>query len=452
MTDKLLDQTEAIERNLSNISVGVIYKNKSDLYKVLGLEKPSGGRNAKLLENEIKQYLDFEKFDESSRSIIIKEVYPIKRPKIDNRINNGGAHNQKYIQFVTPLIIGEVSWNMNIEKEDSYITYLQIYENAYQIPKCICEIINPVNDKIYDFSKAEQRYMNILNNKLYEITNAALESLQREGIISYKKIEVVNDGNDMGILSVLHLFKNEEWLMSVKLVDFLHMIGRFQETNIISIQELIERKTENTSINDISLFEFARLYSKSYLSRNDEKEIREGYRKIMTNESMEVPIKSTFSLRILKYRAADDSEMELIKALEKAIAHYMGYDIGTVMFDMRRRKEFYAIRNAVLRIIGWSPIYKRLYIEILDYGKLKNIKDDGNNAYNLKKELEVFIREKIENTKFNPSKDIKRKGRSFGQQINTREDKDYYWLDTEAVWQLHKEIFRDVLNDKNEND
>lgn len=341
---------------------------------------------------------------------------------------------------------------MNIEKGDSYITYLQIYENAYQIPKCICEIINPVNDKIYDFSKAEQRYMNILNNKLYEITNAALESLQREGIISYKKIEVVNDGNDMGILSVLHLFKNEEWLRSVKLVDFLHMIGRFQETNIISIQELIERKNENTSINDISLFEFARLYSKSYLSRNDEKEIREGYRKIMTNESMEVPIKSTFSLRILKYRAADDSEMELIKALEKAIAHYMGYDIGTVMFDMRRRKEFYAIRNAVLRIIGWSPIYKRLYIEILDYGKLKNIKDDGNNAYNLKKELEVFIREKIENTKFNPSKDIKRKGRSFGQQINTREDKDYYWLDTEAVWQLHKEIFRDVLNDKNEND
>lgn len=100
MTDKLLNQTKAIERNLSNISVGVIYKNKSDLYKVLGLEKPSGGRNAKLLENEIKQYLDFEKFDESSRSIIIKEIYAEKRPKFDHRINNGGAHNQKYIQFV----------------------------------------------------------------------------------------------------------------------------------------------------------------------------------------------------------------------------------------------------------------------------------------------------------------------------------------------------------------
>ena len=107
----------------------------------------------------------------------------IENPEvIDRRIKNGGARNLKYLPLIRPVLLSY--------KYRSFITYKAIFEELY------CFSTKEFRATSSDRKHVKQ-YKNELYNKLKEITNSALRSLQRDGLLTYQKIYVSYGASDI---------------------------------------------------------------------------------------------------------------------------------------------------------------------------------------------------------------------------------------------------------------
>lgn len=96
---------QLIKKNIIDIHVGEIFKSESSLIKILlELKQISGGRNRVSYVNYIKQYLNYEKTGRNAYEIRITEIYDEKKEKQDERKNNKGGNNRKYIDYIVPLM------------------------------------------------------------------------------------------------------------------------------------------------------------------------------------------------------------------------------------------------------------------------------------------------------------------------------------------------------------
>src|SRR3712207_8896230 len=78
--------------DINNLKVGEEFKNYKALCNKLNIVVANGGRNLKLQKQELKRYFDW---ITESRKIIITEIYPETKPKVDNRKNNGKSEGSR---------------------------------------------------------------------------------------------------------------------------------------------------------------------------------------------------------------------------------------------------------------------------------------------------------------------------------------------------------------------
>lgn len=71
-----------INRIISGVSVGDMYKSKADMYRTLGMQYQRG-RNGQLADNILKRYIHWCSVRDNSFEIIIDAIYPIplQKPK-----------------------------------------------------------------------------------------------------------------------------------------------------------------------------------------------------------------------------------------------------------------------------------------------------------------------------------------------------------------------------------
>lgn len=168
-----------------------------DLFKaVTGREPPSGGRNLTIATNNMKRYLRYEKAvnldssDKSKRAVVITQIYnpPLKAEE------NRGKHGT-YIDDMSRLILGQSEFNGK-----NYILWntLGLFSRYFEELKRLPDIQKQQKDKINEFDynlwrsnsrtqPSKREYQMLVSNQLKQITERALDSLQKDGIIEWEK-------------------------------------------------------------------------------------------------------------------------------------------------------------------------------------------------------------------------------------------------------------------------
>lgn len=177
--------TDLVRTNLYKVSVGDRFATETALYKRLGIKIDQNGNKAQ--KKAVKLFIHWElsgklnKKKKISKEIIVTDI--IENPEIiDRRIKNGGARNLKYLPLIRPVLLSY--------KYRSFITYKAIFEELYGFSTK--EFRATSSDR-----KHVKQYKNELYNKLKEITNSALRSLQRDGLLTYQKIYVSYGASDI---------------------------------------------------------------------------------------------------------------------------------------------------------------------------------------------------------------------------------------------------------------
>lgn len=186
------------------LQVGQIFKNFADLYRFLtGKEPPSGKRNQDAVKNQFKKYFEWKLLKgidpqtTSKRAIIITKIYdsPITLP--ENRGKRG-----KYSDLLKPLLLMHGQFQ---GKESELFRELNIlgraYENRYKeyLPNEPWRNSNSIDLLPWRIAKQEGRplelgeytYRRVLWNDMRMTVERALDSLQQEGKISWRRYYVM---------------------------------------------------------------------------------------------------------------------------------------------------------------------------------------------------------------------------------------------------------------------
>ena len=186
------------------LQVGQIFKNFAGLYRFLtGKEPPSGKRNQDAVKNQFKKYFEWKLLKDidsqttSKRAIIITKIYdsPITLP--ENRGKRG-----KYSDLLKPLLLMHGQFQ---GKESELFRELNIlgraYENRYKeyLPNEPWRNSNSIDLLPWRIAKQEGRplelgeytYRRVLWNDMRMTVERALDSLQQEGKISWRRYYVM---------------------------------------------------------------------------------------------------------------------------------------------------------------------------------------------------------------------------------------------------------------------
>lgn len=194
---------------IGKLKQGQVIKNYKELCKLLDVDV-KGGKGKQYQMKEIERYYKFRK---EGYKFIIEQVYPEPKPKIDNRVNNGG-NNTKYEDLMDKLII-----NMLIE-----------YEYIEESFSGIMDLLDFFTAKYVNLNKAGYKkfaeinnigvgvtltYQQKLNNIVKKCLETSLNRLQRDGIIIYEKRINIRDKDfnehlaDVGMEILINKYENE---------------------------------------------------------------------------------------------------------------------------------------------------------------------------------------------------------------------------------------------------
>lgn len=203
---------------------GQVVKNYKELCKLLDLPV-KGGKGKKYQMREIERHYKLKK---EGHKFIVEEVYSETKPKIDNRIDNGG-NNTKYEDLMDRIIINML------------LTYGYMEESF----SGMMDLLDFFTVKYIDLNKAGYKafaetnnlgvgvtltYQQKLNNIVKKCLETSLNRLKRQGIIEYEKRIKIKDRNlgeklaDTGIEILINKYEQETYKeMDIKYYDRIIM-------------------------------------------------------------------------------------------------------------------------------------------------------------------------------------------------------------------------------------
>lgn len=188
---------ESYQFDTSNVSVNQRFSSFKALFTaVTGREPPTGQTNLRIAKDNLKRHLNYvnainlDSNEKSKRAVIITEIYdsPLTVPE------NRGKHGI-YIGNMKQLLLGKqefqgkeyILWN-------ELGLFLKYFEKTTAFPEIQKLIASRTSEFDYDLWKpnhkttqGEEIYRAILRDELRGITERALNSLQKDGIIEWEK-------------------------------------------------------------------------------------------------------------------------------------------------------------------------------------------------------------------------------------------------------------------------
>lgn len=418
-----------IKKNLTKIAIGQKFSTETKLYKKLQI--PFDQNNIKTVKKAVSLFIQWEisRPESSSKEIIITQI--IESPKYtDNRKGNGGAHNVKYASIVKPALL---HYNYG-----EFITYKQVDADIYGFdPKYI-------DTNEYDNDKVKQ-YKDYLYAQLKSITDSSLDSLMKEGLLTYKKVLVINNGiafdKKLEIIPGDTLFElyvrlYGKGLAQQELEKLEEMLNEVVDS--LNNDEKSSKIIDSFCLSNISLMEFLdRIYSR--------KQFKDVVKKTLVNQS-----------KTKKTQIASENQIYTVREVEEALCRHLGFEHYQMNFDRRKQKSVYGRANIFYWILGWNYAYKALAITVDD--KRNDIEKYPISNFSHDKLLEQMepqiIHWVVDKNRYNPYEEERKKlqkRRKFGRRsgIILAEDKNLYPLaNDEEVNILHCKVFN-LSVDKN---
>ena len=351
--NSIMDVTEilnTIEKNLTLITIGDEFSTQAKLFRTLlpdyDWSKKDGN---KTIRKYVNKYVKWESINSTSKKIKVTEI--IEHPEhMDGRINNGGAHNMKYLPLIAPALLSY--------PYSKPITYNQIYHFVYGFsyelifnPNMIySDIINKLNqDDNVDINVSKcnshmQQYMRILHDKLREITNSALNSLQRENALIYEDVYMVQ-----ALSSDLMNDTKAEVSDEITVKEFLYNI--YENDNTISkiINHILFYKPDLSpfdSVCEMKLFDLVDKFSSK----------PENYRYDSSKYSDPIVVKKSPSP--LGY------EYEFIQNIQGIFLKRLNCTMREIHANSFKRQKLYNCMDFFFWLIGWNRVYKAIDIHI----------------------------------------------------------------------------------------
>ena len=416
-----------IKKNLSNISVGQRFSTETKLYKELQI--PFEPNSIKTVKKAVLLFIKWEisRPESNSKEIIITQI--IESPEYtDNRKGNGGAHNVKYTPIVKPALL---HYNYG-----EFITYKQIDTDIYGFnPK----YIEP-ND--YEHDKVRQ-YKDYLYAQLKSITDSSLDSLMKEGLLTYKKVLVINNGAVFD--------KKIEMIPGETLLELYARLygGSLAQLQLNELEKMLnqvvdslnsdEKKADEKNSKTIEPFCLSKISLMEFLDRvSRNMQFKDMLKKTLINQD-----------KIKKSQIASENQIYTIREVEETICRHLGFEHYQMNFDRKKQKSVYSRANVFYWILGWSHAYKALTITVFD--KRKAIEEYPISNFSHDKLLQQMesqvIHWVIDKNKYNPYEEEKKKlqkQRRFGRKrdIILAENKDLFPLaEDQEVNILHCKVF-----------
>jgi len=173
------------EVDTSNLYEGLVTKNYIELCGLLG-EKVRGGKSKECRVKVWKRWFLFEK---KRRSYVIHKIYDTPIEKVENR----GGNNRIYIDKAESLII-----NLLNNSGKTYFTNTQLLEEIglININYKYARNVQHSLAKYLDIDKEIiENFYDTISSRLLGILNSALNSLSKDGVISWNKEFMLCDEN-----------------------------------------------------------------------------------------------------------------------------------------------------------------------------------------------------------------------------------------------------------------
>lgn len=236
------------------LQAGQVFKNYKELCN--HLDEPIKTGKSKQL-----QLLDFERYftyHKEGNKFIVDEVFSDPKPKIDNRVNNGG-NNTKYETLMDDIIIDIL---LNVECEisasftDLFRTYIPLITEEY------------TDGKIHGFEYLQKKHdmsiglINTYSNKTKDMIKGSFETalnrLQRQGLLYWSTEFVViksRDGQDYATEEEVEMIKKAE-----KDIYELMEIKPFKRINPDVNKEFKEKVVAELQEEDHDIFGYWKVY------------------------------------------------------------------------------------------------------------------------------------------------------------------------------------------------
>ena len=181
--------------DLSKIKVGDHVRNYPKMCALLSVDERGGSPKDRQIE-DWKRYINFTK---DKHEFIIIEIYPVEKPKIDNRTN---GNNSKYVQHTSLLLLSYL-----LEDCSYYGTTTTVFYN-----KDIKTTIGLCNDRFIDKDESffnelyddedssitkydKNNFYQRADNKIREIIKATIKQLNKDSFIDIKETFIVSEKN-----------------------------------------------------------------------------------------------------------------------------------------------------------------------------------------------------------------------------------------------------------------
>ena len=423
-----------ISENLNKIQVGQVFATQRKLFEELNI--PSDGNGDKNTKRVVKDYVKWEltgapnKEGKKSKEIRITEIIP--NPQyIDGRKDNGGAHNDVFGPILKPALLQY--------DYPTYITYSQIYEDVYGFKKGFFS-----NMRKPDFSKNhtkhEIEYRKLCEDYLKARTKTALASLQKEGLLTYEPIYLINKSiwSSKG-LDVLDCIRDIEINDKTLLKDMVEAVWcPIKGENSFKDFEAIVRScgiVTDENIAQMTVFQFTEIALKKKCTVN----------KSLIDQFYEFPESAEPSF-------SNKQQYQFIEMLKARMCEVLNMKLNEVHLNSKKEKKFYDSLGVIYNLLGWESVWSGLHIQIKDTNPV-------GEDYSYKKLLETLeprIKEQVFKIHYNTYKQEKKKRekkpkRHFGtySDIIVGTDEDVHYLaDDYKVNREHCKLFNlPVCND-----
>jgi hypothetical protein len=168
--------------DISNLHIGMTIKGYKHMCEVIG--DKNKGTDTKGRERQKRNWKRYFNWTEHSRyNWKITEIYDNPKPKVDGRVNNGGARNKKYCDHMDYLILQKCHQNNTLIGTK--------YELAVKFGLCNERFRQffPNNERFAEELKIDKRYLwffySRVSDKIKTIIFDSVERLKRLGCIDY---------------------------------------------------------------------------------------------------------------------------------------------------------------------------------------------------------------------------------------------------------------------------
>lgn len=410
---------EFIKKNLHKINVGDIFPKQTKLYSALDIPIEKKGGN-KTIQAVVSLYIKWELSRPPSKEIRITEIDESPEYE-DKRKDNGGARNIKYGPIIKPALL---QYNYG-----EFTTYREIDEKIYGFKKQDVTVSSHFGD-----NNRRRKYKDELYKCLKDITDSALDGLERENLLEYKKVFVIT--GDIGIFKDYDFRLDDKTLLSdliFKVYEGRHALDSFEEA--------MNKNPKNVEgyicIEGLTIFEFLdrALKLKSPL---DIKKMAEIYYK----PSEANP------------RPATDEEEIFIEYLEKSICSYLGFTHQAMNLDSKKRDKVYSRTKILYKLLGWKSVWKALQVNVLDCTAEIGITDFSQKKFFNILEPRIIhwtIKQTVNQYEIGKKKRESPKPRKIGTygDVVVGSNEDYpYLANDETVNQLHCQVFLRPISGK----